>query len=82
MTPSVSARIAAHQSWARTPDRSARTAPARQGLEAKFEAEARELLGPDATERQIAEAAEAARKAYYVRLAAAGQAARRARRAS
>ncbi len=30
------ARIAAHQSWAQTADRSARTAPAREGLERKF----------------------------------------------
>lgn len=30
------ARIAAHESWAATPDRSARTAPARRALEQKF----------------------------------------------
>jgi hypothetical protein len=34
------ARIAAHESWAHTGDRSARTAPARAALEAKFLAEA------------------------------------------
>ena len=77
MSPSAMARIAAHESWARTPDRAARTAPARQGLAAKFEREARDRLGPGATARQVAEAAEAARKAFYARLAAAGVAARR-----
>lgn len=30
------ASIAAHESWASTPDRAARTAPARRALEAKF----------------------------------------------
>lgn len=34
------ARIAAHESWAATTDRSARTAPARAALDAKFLAEA------------------------------------------
>jgi hypothetical protein len=77
MTTSAAARMAAHQSWANTADRTARTAPAAQGLLAKFEREARERLGPDATERQVAEAAESARKAHYSRLSAAGVAARR-----
>jgi hypothetical protein len=34
------ARVAAHESWARTPNRSARTAPARAALDAKFIAQA------------------------------------------
>lgn len=79
---SAQQRVAAHESWARTPDRAARTAAARQGLEAKFEREARERLGPAATDRQVADAAAAGRKAYYARFAAAGVATRRARRAS
>lgn len=33
---SLAASIAAHESWAATADRSARTAPARRALEAKF----------------------------------------------
>lgn len=33
---SLAGRIAAHESWANTPDRSARTAPARAGLDRKF----------------------------------------------
>ncbi len=70
--------MAAHESWAATPDRTARTAPARAGLERKFEREARERLGQDATERQIAEAAESARRAHYARMSAAGVAARQA----
>lgn len=39
MSPSerqLVARIAAHESWARTENRSARTAPARAALDAKF----------------------------------------------
>ena len=76
---SANARIAAYEMWAATADRTARTEPARQGLEAKFIREARERLGPDATERQVAKSAEAARKAYYARLAAKGVAARRQR---
>ena len=77
MTTSAAARIAAHESWARTPDRAARTAAARSGLQAKFEREARERF-PGATGRQIADAADAARRAHYARLSAAGVAARRA----
>ena len=37
---SLVSSIAAHQSWANTPNRSARTAPARAALDAKFLAEA------------------------------------------
>lgn len=37
---SLIASIAAHTSWANTPDRSARTAPARAALDAKFMAKA------------------------------------------
>ncbi len=37
---SAIAEIAAHTSWARTTDRTARTAPARAALDAKFLAEA------------------------------------------
>lgn len=76
MTTSAAARMAAHQSWARTPDRTTRTAAARAGLYARFEREARELLGPGASERQVADAAESARRAHYARLSAAGVAAR------
>lgn len=78
MTTPAAARMAAHESWARTSDRTSRTAAARAGLYARFEREARDRLGPGASERQVAEAAESARKAHYARLSAAGVAARRA----
>ena len=67
----LQARIAAHESWARTPDRSARTAKARQALEDKFLAEA----GGDVKR------AESARRAYYLRMAQKSAKARKARKA-
>lgn len=64
---SMTAKLAAHESWARTQNRSARTAKARAALLAKFERE----VDPDGilplAER--ARRAEHARKAYYTRLA-------------
>lgn len=63
------ARIAAHESWARTPDRSARTAPARRGLDERFLREARERLGEHATQRAVQEAADSARSAHFRRMA-------------
>ena len=53
------ARIAAHESWGRTTDRTARTANARKALDDKFLAEA------DGDPKR----AENLRKAYYTRLA-------------
>jgi hypothetical protein len=50
---------AAHESWGRTPDRTARTQPARDALEAKF------LEQADGDPVR----AEHLRKAYYLRLA-------------
>lgn len=55
---SLAAQIAAHESWAHTPDRAARTAPARAALEARFLAEA----GGDPAR------AESIRAAFYARL--------------
>lgn len=55
-------------SWARTPDRSARTAPGRRAFYERFYNEARELH-PDATDEQIAQAAESLRKAHFKRMA-------------
>ncbi len=55
----LAGRIAAHESWAQTPDRAARTAPAREALAAKFLSQA----GGDPTR------AEHLRKAYFARLA-------------
>jgi hypothetical protein len=62
--------IGAHISWSRTIDRTARTAPARAGLEAKFLAEA------DGDPLRAA----SLRKAYYARLALKSAQARRNRR--
>lgn len=62
MTPSetrLRSQIAAHESWARTPDRSARTAPARSAMDAKF------LEQADGDPIR----AEHLRKAYFARLA-------------
>ena len=76
MSRSAAARIAVYESWARTPDRAARTSAARTGLLAKFEREARERLGPHASERDVALAAEAAKAAHYRRMSAASARAR------
>lgn len=67
------ASIAAHESWAKTENRSARTAPARRALEDKFLAEA----GGDPKR------AEHLKKAYYQRLALkSAQSRRRAKEAA
>jgi hypothetical protein len=58
---------AAHESWAATTDRNARTAPARAALEAKF------LEQADGDPVR----AEHLRKAYFLRLAAKSAASRR-----
>jgi hypothetical protein len=65
-------KIAAHESWARTTDRSARTANARKALDDKFLAEA------DGDPVR----AESLRKAYYARLAFKSAQARRRRGAA
>lgn len=75
------ASIAAHESWARTPDRSARTAKARAALMARFEHEAdpEGVLAPDERARR----AEHLRRAHFQRLALkSAQSRRRAREAS
>lgn len=63
----LAAQIAAHESWASTPDRSARTAPARAALLARFEQQA----DPDGTllPAERARRAEHLRKAHFQRLA-------------
>lgn len=72
--------IAAHESWAKTVDRSARTQPARQALQAKFEAEVDPDGLMDPTTK--AKAVESARRAYYQRLALRSHESRRAAKAS
>lgn len=71
MTPeqkSAQARQAAHASWARTPNRSSRTAPAHEGLEAyicRKYGVSENARGPERA-KQIA----SARRAYFQALAA------------
>lgn len=69
---SLIASIAAHDSWAQTPDRSARTAPARAARDQKFLDEA----GGDPVR------AANLRKAYFKRLALKSAQARRRKAAS
>lgn len=61
------AQIAAHESWAKTPDRAARTLPARQAALERFE----RLVDPESiyTPQERAIRAEHARKAHFKRLA-------------
>lgn len=70
MTPEqrvLRARMAAHVSWARTADPSARTAPARAAMVARFERE----VDPDGVlpEAERRRRAESARSAYFTGLA-------------
>lgn len=73
------ARLAAHVQWSRTPDRTARTQAMRDGFWAMFEKQ----VDPDGiyTPDQRAKMAEAARKAYFIRLGRASGKARRAKAA-
>ncbi|GAA2185018.1 hypothetical protein GCM10009785_35100 [Brooklawnia cerclae] len=68
-------RIAANERWAREPDRSAATAPARAAMLAKFERE----VDPDGvlTPEERARRAGHAKKAYFTRLALKSARARR-----
>lgn len=63
----IAAKIAVHESWARTDDRSARTAKAREAFEARF----LEQAGGDPVK------AKHLRKAHYLRLALKSATARR-----
>jgi hypothetical protein len=70
-------QIAAHDSWANTTDRSARTANARKAMLDKFE----QQVDPDGvlTPAERAKRAEHARKAHFKRLALKSAQARRRR---
>jgi hypothetical protein len=74
---SLRGQLAAHESWARTPDRSARTANARKAMLDKFE----QQVDPDGTlsPAERARRAEHARKAHFMRLALKSAQARRRR---
>ena len=73
------ARLAAHESWASTTDRSARTAAARKALEDRFVREARERFG-DLPPDELARRAEHLKRAHMTRLALASSRARSSRR--
>jgi hypothetical protein len=80
LTPSqraLRARMAAHASWARTIDRSARTGPARQAALDRFERQ----VDPDGrlSIEERAKRAASARKAYFTGLALRSARARRRR---
>ena len=80
LTPServLRSQIAAHESWARTEDRPARTAKARKAMLDKFERQ----VDPDGTltPAERAQRAEHARKAHFKRLALKSVQARRRR---
>lgn len=72
---SIRGQIAAHESWAKTSDRSGRTANARKALFDKFEKQ----VDPDGTlaPAERAKRAENARKAHFKRLALKSAQARR-----
>lgn len=76
----VSAKIAADTRWAFEPDRTAATAPAREGFRRKFE----RLVDPDGTldPAERAKRAENLRRAYYQTMALKRENARKARKAS
>lgn len=76
----LASQVGAHESWARTPDRAARTAPARKAFEDRFAAQVREQF-PDIDDAEVATRAEHAKKAYYLRLALASAKARKAKAA-
>lgn len=69
------AQVAAHESWSRTTDRSARTRPAREAALARFA----KLVDPDGILPPAvrAQRAEHAKKAHYARMALASAKARR-----
>lgn len=71
------AKIAAHESWARTADRSARTRMARNAMEEKFlRIVDPEQTLPEAVRRKMAESA---KRAHFRRMALASANARRVR---
>lgn len=81
MTPTertMRARAAAYAQWAADPDWTARTAPARAGLAARFERLALEKH-PGLTGAELAKYAEVERRRFYADMALKSAAARRKR---
>lgn len=79
MNRQLIARLAAHQSWANTPDRNARTAQARRSgpssLQWHIDRLPAQFANASAAARTVA--ADSARSAYYARLALKSAQARR-----
>lgn len=75
----IASRYGAHKSWANTVDRSARTQPARHRAPSSLEYHLERLPAKfdDATPAQRVAAAEAAKRAYFLELAAKSARARR-----
>lgn len=73
------AQIAVNQSWAKTKDRKARTAKGREARDQQFRDQARELLGPDATDEAVERSAEHLRQAHMQRMALLSVRARKAK---
>lgn len=72
-------RLAAHKSWAKTTDRSKRTAAARKASHhTRFMDQARRD-NPDATEQELAQIADSLKKTFYTELALKSAQARRIR---
>ena len=64
----MSARLAAHERWARVPDRQAATAPGRLAADDRFLRQARELH-PNGDEDLVRKAADNLRSAHAIRAA-------------
>src|SRR6266496_3031409 len=75
----LQARVAAHAQWGREPDRTARTAKARQGFMTRFEREAR-AEHPHASDEAITKMADAKMRAYFTRMALEREKAKAARK--
>lgn len=71
------ASLASHESWARTPDRQARTQAAREGRWLKYLEKATALAPANATSQEIARRAESLRQADMKRMSLAAARARR-----
>lgn len=63
----LASQAGAHESWARTTDRSARTESARKAFDDRFAAQVREEF-PDLDDAEVAVRAEHLKKAYFLRL--------------
>lgn len=62
------AQVAAHTSWANTPDRAQRTAAGRHAALNRFERAVREQY-PDLSDAEVVVRAEHAKKAFYLKMA-------------